>query len=337
MAINAAPGPNYLEGTTMRDGLRDIIDREYDRVATTVADWLDRGLDQLYMVGCGGSLAVQEPVKWLMDRYSPLPTDIYTGWEFVNRAPRRLGEHSAVVLASHSGTTEEVLQGLKLAQERGARTISLSRLDTTLSNGAEVALTYNTRAVNLAKLLMSHLIGAQLIRLTGDQQVGERLLKALSEMPDSIHAIKEASAERGRALAAKYKDAKGFYVVGSGGVAGMAYQFSICTLLEMQWLHSAAINAGEFRHGPFEIVDKGLPMIFLLGNDASRAISERALAFAQRYGAETLVFDVRDLPAVDPDLPYFAVNVALQQFAWALATERQHPLAVRRYMGKVAY
>lgn len=339
MAIQApaSPSGNYLEGTILRDSLRAILETEASHADRLVQSWVNQGLDHVYFVGCGGSRAIMEPVKWLLDRFSPVPADAYTAWEFVNRAPRRLTDRSGVVLASHSGTTEEVLLGLKLAQERGAHTVGLSVAGSPLAQGAAEALSYQTTAVNLAKLLLSYLITANVIRYTGNPAEGERLLSALQSLPEKVHAIKEATQERSRALASRYKDAKGYYLVGTGPLAGLAYQFQICTLMEMLWLHASSINAGEFRHGPFEIVESGLPMIFLLGRDASRPVAERALAFAQRYGAETLVFDMAELPEVDPDLAPFAVHVALQWFAWYLAEERNHPLSTRRYMWKVPY
>src|SRR5438067_8685656 len=120
MTVTASASKSYLDGTIVRDGLR----------------------------------AIMEPVKWLLDRYSPLPADAYTAWEFVTRAPRRLDGRAAAVLASHSGTTEEVLLGLDLARERGAPSVGFARPGTPPAERAAAAMVYETPAVDLAKLLM---------------------------------------------------------------------------------------------------------------------------------------------------------------------------------------
>lgn len=331
------PGPNYLEGNLIRDALHDVFERENSRIEAMVQSWIAGGLDQVYLVGCGGSLAIMEPVKWLLDRFSPLAVDAYNAFEFVNRVPRRLTSRSAAVLASHSGTTEEVLTALQIAKQHGARTAGLSVPATPLTDGAGTALTYTGPVINLQKLYTVYLIAAHLIIQTGDKAEGQRLLAALKNLPETLHGIKESAQERGRQLAARYKETNLYYVVGTGPLAGVAYQFSICILLEMQWIHAADINAGEFRHGPYEIVEQGTPMIFLVGEDASRPVAERALAFAQRYGADTIVFDTKEMPAIDPDLSPFAIIVGLQWFAWHLSVERDHPLSTRRYMWKVPY
>ena len=332
------PDPaNYMEGSAIRDGLLDILGREWSRAASLVSEWLERGLDHLYLVGCGGSLAVMQPPKWLLDRFSTLPADRYTGWEFVRRAPMRLGPRSSVVLASHSGTTEEVLHALRLAKSRGARTASFSQAGTPLSQGAEVALTYVSPAVNLCKLLLGYLVACQLLLQRDRHATGAELASALKTLPDAIHTAKVETAARSRELAIKYRDAQHFYVVGAGLLAGLAYQFAVCNLLEMQWLHATTLNAGEFRHGPLEIVQAGLPMIFLLGLDESRQETERAMEFSRRHGAEILAFDLKEIPGIHPLLAPFGVHLPLQWFVWYLGVERNHPIFTRRYMGKVPY
>jgi fructoselysine-6-P-deglycase FrlB-like protein len=337
ISIASPASGNYLEGTLVRDSLRDVLTREGPHAAQLIDDWLADGVEHLFFVGCGGSRAIMEPVKWLLDRFAPLASDAYTGWEFVNRAPRRLDRHSAVVLASHSGSTEEVMLGLDIARKRGSRTVALTVPDSPLAQAADAALVYESPAVNLCKLLMVYLIAANLIARAGETASGQRLLASLDRLPDELQRVKDASQARGQELAAQFRDARGYYLLGGGPLAGLAYQFQACTLMEMQWLHASALNTGEFQHGPLEIVEAGLPVIILLGTDASRRIGERALAFCERRGAQTLVFDLAELPQVDPDLAPFAVHVALQWFAWYLSQEREHPLSTRRYMWKVPY
>lgn len=330
-------GLNYLEGSILKDAISKIYNDYQSLTTKMVHGWVETGLDHVYFVGCGGSRAIMEPVKLLLDKYSPIPADAYTGWEFVNRAPQRLNERSVVILASHSGKTEEVLKSLDLAESKGAKTVSFSLPNTPLANGASTQMVYETPAVNLAKLFMSYLVTTNIIIETGNKDIGEQLLKSLSTLPDKLQQTIDETEERGKKLAKKYKDSTGFYLVATGPLAGLAYQFQVCTLLEMQWIHASSINSGEFRHGPFEIVEKDLPMIFLLGTDESRPVAERALNFANRYKADTVVFDLKELPDINPYLAPFEVHIALQWFAWYLAQERNHPLPTRRYMWKVEY
>jgi len=328
---------NYLTGGVVPAALRDILEREDETAARVVHKWVSSGLDHLYFVGCGGSYAIMQPAKYILDRHSQLPVDAYTGWEFVNRAPARLTPRSAVVLGSHSGETQEVLLGLDLAQARRAHTLSFSVADSELTRRAEDGLTYNSAAVNLSKLLMAYLVTAHMLIEAGDRGVGNSLLNALGRLPQLSQRVIAGTEARGKQLAERYAAEKGFYIVGTGILAGLAYQFRTCTLLEMQWLHSAMINAAELAHGPLEIIDRDTPFIFLVGNDEGRAIAMRGHNFTRRYSEKVLLFDLKEIADCHPLLAPFLVHIALQWFVWHLSIYRNHPLSVRRYMGKVEY
>jgi fructoselysine 6-phosphate deglycase len=328
---------NYMEGPIVRDGMADILDREWTHAAEVVTGWLERGLDHLYLVGCGGSFATTLPPKWLLDRFSTLPADRYSGWEFIHRAPGRLNEQSAVVLGSHSGTTEELLLAYDLARERGAAVVALSQPDTPLSRKVGETLTYSSPASNLSKLLLGYLLAGEILVQRDRAPEGEVLRDNLSRLPYMMETVRVGTEARSRALAAELRNAERYYVIGSGPLTGLAYQFAICNLIEMQWVDAAWLDAAEFQHGPLEIVQPGLPMIFLLGLDEARGITERALEFSRQYGARTIVFDLADMPGFHPWLAPFGLHLPLQWFNWYLGQERNHVISLRRYMGKVTF
>ena len=76
--------------------------------------------------------------------------------------------------------------------------------------------------------------------------------------------------------------------MGSGACYGEAYSFAICLLMEMQWIHSSCIHAGEYFHGPFEITDDNVPFIIIKGLGSTRAIDERAYNFCQKYSEKIM-------------------------------------------------
>lgn len=337
MQQNITAETNYMEGTTVLDGMIDILSRETPHVANVVQNWLDIEIEQLYLVGCGGSYATMLPLQWMLHRFSTLPVDVFTGWEFLNRVPKRLNPKSAVVLASHSGQTDEVLQGLKLATRRGAKTVAFSQPDGVLAQEANEAFTYQSPAANLSKLMLSYMVGLEILDQREHYPMIESIKSALIQLPKQMHDLIAESRATGQALAKRYANINQAYVVGTGLLSGLAYQFTICNLLEMHWINASMINAGEFQHGPFEIIDKGLPMIFLLGRGDERAIAERALRFAQQHDADTIVVDFESMPSFHDWFAPFALHLPLQWFNWYLGIERNHPISTRRYMGKVDF
>lgn len=55
------------------------------------------------------------------------------------------------------------------------------------------------------------------------------------------------------------------------------------------------IESGEFRHGPLEIVEPGVPFLFLLGNDESRHTTERAINFVKQRTDNVIVIDYAEI------------------------------------------
>lgn len=328
---------NYMVGTIIRDGLRDVLDRESGHLNQIADRWFATGVEHLHLVGCGGSRAVLEPAKWLIDQFSAVPVDIHTGWEFVTRNPYRLNAKTPVVIGSHSGTTEEILESVAVAHTKGAPTLSFSRVETQLSKNARESLTYNSPATNLSKLLMNYMVAAEMIAHNGDAGAARELRAVLSNLPEVLHAVKEKADEVGKQLALQYHDRKGFYLVASGPLSGLAYQFATCNLLEMQWKHASVYNAGEWAHGPLEIVDKGVSFIFLLGTDESRKVTERALKFTQQHGGDCVVLDLADYGDVHPWLAPFVLHMPLEWWLLYMGVLNQHPISTRRYMGLVEY
>lgn len=328
---------NYMEGTVLHDSLREIIRTQQSKVVGAVADWVASGVEHIHLVGCGGSYATFVPVEFILQRGSTMPVSTYTGWEFVTRAPTRVNEKSAVILASHSGTTEEVLAGLEFARSRRAKVMTFSLVDTKLGAGADVALEYDNIAANLSKLLLGYLVGVEVLRQTGGNELADELGDGIAQLPDRVHVTKEATRERGYELAKKHKDTNMFYLLGTGPLSGLAYQFVVCNLLEMHWKHASAFNAAEFPHGPLEIVEEGLPVIVLIGTDESRFVAERARDFAKRQNADVIEFDLADHEGFHPLLAPFALHLPLQWFNWYLGVVRDRPISTRRYMGKVPY
>jgi fructoselysine 6-phosphate deglycase len=169
------------------------------------------------------------------------------------------------------------------------------------------------------------------------------VVSSLENLRPILEKEKEKTLEKAKEFAQSYKDENVIYTMGSGANYGIAYWFAICLLMEMQWIHSHALHAGEYFHGPFEILDKDVPIIQIVGLDETRPLEERSLEFTQRYGERIVVLDAKDfdLTGVEESVKGYIAPVVLQtvlrQYAEKLAEARNHPLSTRRYMWKVPY
>lgn len=135
-----------------------------------------------------------------------------------------------------------------------------------------------------------------------------------------------------------------YLVMSSGATQKVAYSFSICLLMEMQWINSGSFHDGEFFHGPFEIVEKDVPFLLLMNDGRTRKMDSRALDFLNRFDAKTTVIDAKDF-GLSNFVPssvaeYFSPMVitgVLRVYAEQLSIVRDHPLSQRRYMWKLEY
>lgn len=304
-------------------------------------------VNHFYFVACGGSKALFEPAQYIMDRETDIPCTVYSSNEFVHRAPKALNENSVLVSCSHSGNTPETVKATEIARAAGATTISLSHLvDSPLWNATEFGLHYDWKeegdAANYQRAILYRLVFSILNALNPNPKY-EKAIESVDNLPEVIEktcALYKKSADE---FGSTYKREQLIYTMASGSCYGPAYSFAICLLMEMQWIHSHAIHAGEYFHGPFEATDFDVPFIIIKGIDECRPLDERAYNFCSKYSKKITLIDCADfkMDGIDESVRgYFApvvLDSVLRDYAEAIADHRGHPLSVRRYMWRMEY
>jgi fructoselysine-6-P-deglycase FrlB-like protein len=286
------------------------------------------------------------PTQYLFERTSArVPVSLLTSSEFVWRHPASLGPGSLVVVASHTGATAETVQAARLARGAGATVAAVTRsLDSPLAELADVPFTYGSDdTVTDAKYVLIGQLGLALLAQSGELVGYTGATQAYDALPDALYAARVATEATNHDIALRLQDAAMTYVVAAGPAFGAAYLLAMCFLQEMQWMHAAAFNAGEFLHGAMEVVTDDVPVVVLLSEDETRPMAERVQAFAQRYTQMAICYDSRDLPL--PGVPDawrglvspLALSGVVTRLASHLEAVRGHSLDLRRYMFKVAY
>lgn len=308
-----------------------------------------RELKNIYLVGCGGSMAALAPGEYYLDLETDLPVKVYSSNEFVHRVPKQLGENSLVITRSHSGNTPETVEATKLARSKGALTLAISMVpDSPLAEAAEYNLgylyskvekidAYDGDTATYFRFLFS------LINALNPNEKWDRLLEQLKGIDGLIAGSVERYKERTEAFGKAQKRADIIYTMASGQYYPQAYSFTSCLLMEMLWVHSNAIHAGEFFHGPFEITDFDVPFLVVRGNGACRPLDDRALDFVKKYSEQVYTVDASefDYTGIDKDLEEYVssliVGKVMRGYADALSDHSGHPLSVRRYMWRMEY
>lgn len=306
------------------------------------------GVREVYFVGCGGSLGGFYPAKVFLETEA---ASIRTGWynsnEFVHNTPRILGENSVVITASHRGDTPETVKAAELAKNTGVTVIALTwSPDSPITKAADYVVSYTfgeNKDIGGEKTMVGLMAAVELLNQTEGYAHYDKFLEGVSRIDGIVKNARRHVEKRALAFAEEYKDDKVIYTMGSGAGYGAAYMESICIFMEMQWINSSSIHAGEFFHGPFEITDAQSPFIIQISEGPTRKLDERALAFLRKYARRVEVLDAKDLglSTIDPSVvSYFnhsLFNNVYDVYNHALADLRQHPLSTRRYMWKVEY
>lgn len=305
-----------------------------------------RGIRRLILVGCGAPNRCMNVVKYWVERAARnLDVRLYYPAEFVSQNPPILGEETLVVLGSHSGTTPETVQAAEFLRDLPCTTVGLTQnAESPLAKAVDHALVYGqTENGYYATYILLQAFVAGVLKDREAWPLHDAVLASLDAFTAALADAVEANEARVTDEARIYKDDRIMYVIGSGPLSSTAYVTGVCYLMEMQWMHGAPIEAAEFFHGPFEVVDQNTPLILLLGEDPSRPEAERVVRFCKKYTERLMIYDSRHLTmaGVHTDVRAifapFILQAVLTRLVQHLAVWHNQPLSTRRYMWKTEY
>jgi len=292
--------------------------------------------DRYFMVGSGGSYSVQLPITYIAEKYTKIPVYAYSGWDFIERHPEAVDENAAVILISQSGKTKETVEALEWCNSKGATTLGLTqRAPSIINEKATMSFAWEARGVTLGKLMsMYYLYGS--IFQEKDYPIGSKMLKETDKLVEILPKMVPKAKEAARKQGLEFKDYDSVFVLGGGINWGLAYQFALCTLMEMCWVEGVPINYSEFRHGALELFTDGAAAIFLRGRSSQRSLEDKIIDFCRGNGVKTLIYDSQGLP-VDNLLTPFTLFIELEQLSYYLSLARNRRMGAWRFYDKVKF
>ena len=117
---------DFLVTSAMVQEVEDILGRDLPRIKKIIEGVNCKKLEKVYFVACGSPLSAAKTAKSLFDRYSSLPCEAYSGWNFLDEQPAKIDGTCLVIGISHYGKTEEVYRSLELARAKGAYTVAVT-------------------------------------------------------------------------------------------------------------------------------------------------------------------------------------------------------------------
>ncbi|SDB22268.1 SIS domain-containing protein [Bauldia litoralis] len=317
-----------------------------DRLDATIGGLLDSGARNIFFLGAGGAAILMQPAVHLLRTKSTFPVFHENAAELIAGGSRHLGPGSIVVIPSLSGTTKESIETLAYCKERGATVLTLvGHAATPLGEGGDHVF------VNFAEddtssesfYIQSLAIALSIMARRGESSAFTAFVDEAKRLPEALVAVKQGFEAEAEAFAERIRNEPYHIITAAGSAWPQAFYYGMCILEEMQWIRTRPVHASDFFHGTLELLEPGVSLIVLKGEDEYRPLADRVEAFAGEHTDKLTVFDTAsvDLPGIGPEVRALISPVVLatmlERVSTHLAAKRDHPLTTRRYYRRIAY
>jgi glutamine---fructose-6-phosphate transaminase (isomerizing) len=233
-----------------------------------------KNLRRIVVLACGTSYHAGVVGRYVIEEWARIPVepDIASEWRYRNPV---LSKDTLVIGISQSGETADVLAAMKLAREKGARTVAITNMmgsqltrevDSVLYTRTGLEVGVAASKTFTAQVALISLIALKLaeVKKTIAQEEIEFILDQLYELPekmqyflDGSHPIEE--------IARRYYDRPFFLYLGRHIGLPVALEGAL-KLKEISYIPTEAYSAGEMKHGPIALLDADTPVVCIATN-----------------------------------------------------------------------
>lgn len=331
--------PEALRNTIsprIKDGMPDFSEDGID-------DSLFADINRIIIAACGTAMHAGLIGKNMIEKLSKVPVSVDIASEFRYQDPV-IDEKTLVITISQSGETADTLAALRLAKERGAKTLSIVNVkgssiaresDYVLYThaGPEIAVA-STKAytVQLAAMYLVSFRFAYIKEKISGKKTKE-LIKELEKMPGFVE--KMLSCDKAiEPISNKLLKTESLFFIGRGLDYALSCEGSI-KLKEISYIHSEAYAAGELKHGTISLITDNVPVIALATQEDVFAKMISNIREVRSRGAKVIMIAGADaqvdaslcdhlitLPPVNDVFAPFGAAIVLQYIAYYTAVAR---------------
>lgn len=255
------------------DTLNSVLkDGKLDLSAVDLSDEEIKKISQIYIVACGSAYHVGVVAQYVMEDLAKIPVRVELASEFRYRKPL-LDPDGLVIVISQSGETADSLAALRLAKDKGLKTLGIVNVvgssiareaDNVFYTLAGPEISVATTKAYSTQLIAAYCLAIQFARVRGEiaDDVYSTYLEELKTIPDKIEKILEDK-ERIQWFAAKVANSKDIFFIGRGIDYAVSLEGSL-KLKEISYIHSEAYAAGELKHGTISLIEDNILVIGVL-------------------------------------------------------------------------
>ncbi len=282
-AISAAMAPHLVPNqfAVQLKGLGFTGEEAHDLENLDLAkDWkatsdIFRSVEQIVIVACGTSFYAAQMGKYLLESIAKISVEVDVASEFRYRHPV-LRKNTLVVTVSQSGETADTLAAIRLAKERGCKTLSICNVKNSsidreahghlyMNSGPEIGVASTKAFVSTLTLMNLLALSVGKVRGAVDAGTEKEHVEALMKLPSQVDVLlgyDKYFAEASESL----KAFKGFLYMGRNVNFPIAMEGAL-KMKELAYLHAEGYAAGEMKHGPLALIDKNMAIVMLAPSD----------------------------------------------------------------------
>jgi glutamine---fructose-6-phosphate transaminase (isomerizing) len=269
----------YEQPETVRETIGDRVrGHELLLEAIGLSEMEVRNLRRIVIVAAGTSYHAGVVGRYIVEEWARVPVEPDIASEWIYRNPV-LSKDTLVIGISQSGESRDTVNAIKLAREKGARTLAITNLmGTQITREAEATLftrcglevgvaASKTFTAQVALLSLLALKLASIRRCLPDDEI-DFILDRLHELPEKIaQFLDEYDAGRHRIdeIAQRLHEKEFFLYLGRHIGLPVALEGAL-KLKEISYIPTDAYSAGEMKHGPIALLDEGTPVVVVATN-----------------------------------------------------------------------
>ncbi len=253
--------------------------RAQEKYLDLITEFLDRGKD-IFLLAAGTSYNACVAASYMFSKVARLATTPIIASEFIENYGRSIGVDTVILAVSQSGETADVLAAIDHARMTAATILGItnvvgstltriSRAYILQNSGPEIGVaatkTFTAQLTVLAQLAL------RLARKRGKlaQYEIDELRDELKNLPKLVKKTLDISDNPIKKLAQKLAGAQSIFFLGRGISYATALEARL-KVMELSYIPCIAYPAGESKHGPISVVEKGYPVFFIAPQDSTR-------------------------------------------------------------------
>jgi glutamine---fructose-6-phosphate transaminase (isomerizing) len=288
--------------------LEDLLDQPRALQATltglgnsSVFDAIERScgrerFERVVLTGMGSSFFGLHPLSIELAANGWTPLMLETS-ELIHCYPNLLAPSTLVVAVSQSGKSAETVRLLEMNGQRATIIGVTNHADSPLAGradfavlcaaGEEYSVSCKTYICGLTALQM---VAASLCRLNRKERLHD-----LEGAPAAAESYLQNWIGHAGEFAERLRDARPLFLVGRGGSLAAAGTGALI-IKESDHFHAEGMSSAAFRHGPFEMIERGAFVGVFRGDEKARSLNERLVDDIARTSAQAVLIGADAAP-----------------------------------------